>query len=55
MTKATILEGNIKDKLYFELMLVITFIKNNNPKKILANNFNFYKAHFYKKLDLSHL
>lgn len=35
MTRATILEGNIDNELWPELVLVITYVKNNWPTKVL--------------------
>ena len=55
MTRATILEGNINDKLWPELVLAMTYIKNSKPIRALANNLSFYEAHFHKKPDFLHL
>lgn len=55
MIRAIILESNIEDKLWLELMLVITYIKNSRLTKVLANNLSPHKAHLYKNLDLLHL
>ena len=55
MTRATILEGNINDELWPELVLAMTYIKNNRPTRALANNISPYKAYFHEELDLSHL
>lgn len=52
--KAKILEGNIDNKLWSKLVLAMTYIKNSQLIKALANNLNSYKAHFYKKLDFSY-
>ncbi len=35
--------------------MAITYIKNSQPTSVLANNLSLYKAHFYKKSDLSNL
>lgn len=55
ITRATILEGNIKDELWPKLVLAMTYIKNSHSTKVLANNFSSHKAHIYKKLDFSYL
>lgn len=38
MTCASILEGNIDDDLWPEILLAINYIKNNRPTKALPNN-----------------
>lgn len=53
--RAIILESIIKDELWLELVLSITYIKNSHPIKAIANNLSSHKAHFYKKLDLLYL
>lgn len=53
--KATILVDNIDDKLWIELVLAMTYIKNSWPIKALADTLSFYKTYFYKKPDLSYL
>lgn len=55
MTRATILEGNIDDELWPELVLAMTYIKNSRPTRALANNLSPHEAHFHEKPDLSHL
>lgn len=55
MTRATILEGNINDELWPELVLAMNHIKNSRPTRALANNLSPHKAHFHEKPDLSHL
>ena len=55
MTRATILMENINDELWPELVLAITYIKNNRPTRALANNISPYEAHFIEQLDLLHL
>lgn len=55
ITRATILEGNLDDKLWLELVLAMTYIKNSQSIRALAYNLSPHKAHFYKKLDLSYL
>ena len=47
--------GNIDDELWPELVLAMTYIKNNRPKRALAFNISPYKAQFYEQLDLSYL
>ena len=37
MTRATILEGNIDDELWPELVLAMTYVKNSRPTKALQN------------------
>ncbi len=37
MTRATILEGNIDDELWPEIVLAMTYIKNNRPTKALPS------------------
>lgn len=53
MTRATILEKNIEDELWPELVLAMTYIKNSRPIRALANNLSPYKTYFCKKPDLS--
>ncbi len=55
MTKATILEENIEDELWPELVLAMTYIKNSRPTRALANDLSPHKAHFREKPDLSHV
>ena len=55
MTRATILEGNIDDELWPELVLAMTYIKNSRPTRALADNLSPHEAHFHEKPDLSHL
>ena len=55
MTRATILEGNIDDKLWPELVLGRTYIKTKRPTRALANNISPHEAHFHEQPDLSHL
>lgn len=47
MTRATILESNIDDDLWPELVLVMTYIKNSRLMQALEN-ISPHKAHFYK-------
>lgn len=56
MTRATILEGNIDDELWPEIILAMTYIKNNCPTKALPSNTTPYKAQSQKNTtDVSHL
>lgn len=55
MTRATILEGNIDDELWPELVLAMTYIKNSRPTRALANNLSPHEAHFHEKPDLAYL
>lgn len=54
MTRATILEGNIDDDLWPELVLAMTYIKNSRPTRALEN-ISPYEAQFHKQPDLTHL
>lgn len=55
MTRATIIEGNIDDKLWSKLVLAMIYIKNSQLMRALADNLNSHKAHFHKKPDFLHL
>lgn len=55
MIKTTILEGNIDNELWPELVLVRTYIKNSHPTKALAKNISPQKAHFLEQPDLTYL
>lgn len=55
MTRAIILKGNIDDNLWAELVLAMTYIKNNQPMRVLQNNLSFYKAYTHELPNLSHL
>lgn len=55
MTRAIILEENIDDKLWPEIIFTMTYIKNNRPTKDLFSNTTLYKAQNQEKVDLSHL
>lgn len=55
MIRTTILEGNIEDKLWLELVLAMTYIKNSCSTRVLANDLSLHKAHFHEKPDLSHV
>lgn len=54
MTKAIILEENINDNLWPKLALIMTYVKNNRPIKVLQN-LSFYKTYTYKFFNLSKL
>lgn len=55
ITRTTTLERNIKDELWPELVLAITYIKKNRLTRALTNNLSPYKAHFCKKPNFSHM
>lgn len=54
MTRATILEGNIDDELWPELVLAMTYVKNNRPTRALQN-LSPHEAHSQEPSNLSHL
>ncbi len=54
MTRATILEGNIDDDLWPELVLAMTYIKNSRPTRALEN-ISPHEAHFHEQPNLAHL
>ena len=54
MTRATILEGNIDDDLWPELVLAMTYVKNSRPTKALQN-LSPYEALTRDHPDISHL
>lgn len=53
MTRIIILEDNIDDNLWPELMLVTTHIKNNWPTRAIQDQ-NSYELYTYKRSDLIH-
>lgn len=55
LTRATILEGNIDDDLWLELVLAMTYVKNNRPTRALQNNLSPYEAYTHELPNLSHL
>ena len=56
MTRATILEGNIDDELWPEIVLAMTYIKNNCPTKTLPSNSTPHKVQSQENTtDMSHL
>lgn len=54
MTRATILKGNIDNDLWLELVLAMTYMKNNRPIKIVQN-LSPHEAYSHKLFDISHL
>lgn len=54
MTRTTILESNINDNLWSELVLAMTHIKNSQPTRALQN-ISPRKAQFHEKPNLAHL
>lgn len=56
MIRAIILEGNIDDKLWPEIIFAITYIKNNYPTKVLPSNITPYKPQSQKNtINVSYL
>lgn len=55
MTRAKILEGDIEDELWPELVLVLIHIKKKRLIRVLANNLSPHKSPFYEKPELSHV
>lgn len=41
ITKATIFEKNINNNLWLEFILIIIYVKNNQPTRALQNNLTF--------------
>lgn len=54
MTKVILLEKNINNNLWPELILAIIYVENNWPIRAVQN-LSLHKAYTYKLLDLSHL
>ena len=54
MTRARILEGNIDDELWPELVLAMTYVKNSQPTRTLEN-ISPHEAHFHKQPNWAHL
>ncbi len=54
MTKETLLDGNINDRLCPELVLAMTYVKNCWRTSALQN-LNPHKAYFQERPNLSHL
>ena len=54
MTKATILKNNINYKICPKLILAITYVRNNQPTKVLQN-LSFHKILLSEPLNLPHL
>lgn len=55
MTRATILEGNIDDELWPEIILAMTYIKNNRPTRALPSNTTPHEAQSQEAADIFHL
>ena len=55
MTRATILEGNIDDDLWHELVLAMTYVKNSRPTRALPQNLSPYEALTQDHPNISHL
>lgn len=55
MTRATILEGNIDDELWPEIILAMTQIKNNRPTRALPSNTTPHEAQSQETAAISHL
>lgn len=55
MTRVIIFEKNIKDKLWPKHILIITYIKNNQPIKALQNSISLYTIYSRKVFNLAHL
>ncbi len=55
ITRATILEGNIDDELWPEIILAMTPIKNNRLTRVLPSNTTPHKAQSQEEADISHL
>ncbi len=53
ITRATMLEGNIDDDLWLEIVFAMTYVKNCRPTKALQN-LNPHEAHFQERPYLSH-
>lgn len=54
MTRVTILKRNIDNKLYPELMLAMTYVKNNWPIRALKNCISPHKAYTKKVSNLAY-
>lgn len=54
MTSMTILKENIDNNLWRELILAITYVKNNQPTRAIQN-FSSYKTYIHEFCDLSYL
>ncbi len=55
ITRATILEGNIDNDQWPELMLVMTYVKNNRPTRALQGNISLHEASTKEAPNLVHL
>lgn len=54
MTRTTILERNIDDDLWLELVLAMAYVKINRPMRVVQN-LSLNKVYTYKLPNLSHL
>ncbi len=54
MRRATIVEGNIDDELWPEIILAMTYLKNNRPTRTLPSNTTLHKAQSQEAADISH-
>ena len=55
MARATILERNLNDDLWPEVILAMTYIKNLRPSKALENNNTPFNAQYQENPDIHHL
>lgn len=55
MTGAIIFKGNINDDLQPELLLAMTYVKNNQPMRVLQNHLSPYEVYTHELPYLSHL
>lgn len=55
MTRVTIFERNIDDELWLKLILVMTYVKNNQPIKALENYISLHKAYIKEVFNLIHV
>ena len=42
--RATILDKNINNELWSELVLAMTYVNNSRPRKVLSQKLNLYEA-----------
>ncbi len=54
MTRVTILKSNIDDDLWPELVLAMTYVKNNRPTRALQD-LSPYESYTHEPPDLAHL
>ena len=55
MARATILERNLNDDLWPEVILAMTYIKNLRPSKALENDNTPFNAQYQENPDIRHL